>query len=104
MSDLGNKEVLARNLKRLMSENNIDRNKMCDDLKLKYSTVSEWLSANKYPRIDKIELMAKYFCEKLKAALRHCSAFLHKKTGTSRKACPLFLFFTFIFQLSQHVN
>lgn len=61
MSDLGNKEVLARNLKRLMSENNIDRNKMCDDLKLKYSTVSEWLSANKYPRIDKIELMAKYF-------------------------------------------
>lgn len=50
MSDLGNKEVLARNLKRLMSENNIDRNKMCDDLKLKYSTVSEWLSANKYPQ------------------------------------------------------
>ena len=61
MSNLENKDILAQNLKRLMRIKNVDRNTMCDDLKLKYSTVSEWLSANKYPRIDKIELMANYF-------------------------------------------
>ena len=45
MSNLGNKDILAQNLKRLMRIKNVDRNTMCDDLKLKYSTVSEWLSA-----------------------------------------------------------
>lgn len=61
MSDLGNKQILSDNLRNLMSIHGIDRNKLCSDLNLKYSTVSEWLSAKKYPRIDKIELLAKYF-------------------------------------------
>lgn len=61
MSDLGNKQILAHNLLRLMQEKQIDRQKLCNDLGFKYSTVSEWLSAKKYPRIDKIELMANYF-------------------------------------------
>ena len=61
MSNLGNKQIFANNLSRLMQEKQIDRQKLCDDLNLKYSTVSEWLSAKKYPRIDKIELMANYF-------------------------------------------
>lgn len=61
MSGLGNKEILAKKLSELMREKGIDRNEMCDALEFKYSTVSEWLSANKYPRIDKIELMANYF-------------------------------------------
>lgn len=61
MSNLGNKKTLSQNLQRLMNLHKIDRNKLCADLGFKYSTVSEWLSANKYPRIDKIELMANYF-------------------------------------------
>ena len=61
MSDLGNKKILAQNLQRVMNANNIDRNTLCKDLGLKYSTVSEWLSGNKYPRIDKIEMLANYF-------------------------------------------
>lgn len=41
------------------------RREVCKDLGLSYSTFSEWVSAKKYPRIDKIELMANYFgCEK----------------------------------------
>lgn len=61
MSSLGNKEVLAKNLAYYMDKNGITRNKLCDDLNLKYSTVSEWINARKYPRIDYIELISNYF-------------------------------------------
>ena len=61
MSDLGNKAVMAANLRRLMEKAGKDRNTLCRDLNLKYSTVSEWLNATAYPRIDKIELLANYF-------------------------------------------
>lgn len=39
----------------------VSRKEMCDTLHFKYSTLSEWLQAKKYPRIDKIEMMANYF-------------------------------------------
>lgn len=61
MSSLGNKEVMARNIKRLMDINEIDRNKICSDLNIKYTTFADWVNANTYPRIDKIEMMANYF-------------------------------------------
>ena len=61
MSALGNKEIMAKNTKRLMEEHGIDRNKICSDLKIKYTTFTDWVNANTYPRIDKIELMANYF-------------------------------------------
>lgn len=44
-----------------MKVRKIDRNKLCADLGFKYSTVSEWLKARKYPRIDRIEMLANYF-------------------------------------------
>lgn len=44
-----------------MKTNKVDRYKLCEDLGFKYSTVSEWLQASKYPRIEKIEAIAKYF-------------------------------------------
>ena len=61
MTDLGNKAVLADNLQYYMDLHNMSRNELCARLKYKYSTVSEWLSARKYPRIDKIEEMANLF-------------------------------------------
>lgn len=61
MSDLGNKKVFAKNFKHYMELYNLDRYDICKALGFKYSTVSEWLAGNKYPRIDKIELLANYF-------------------------------------------
>lgn len=61
MSDIGNKQVFAQNLIRFMEAKNVDRYTLCGDLDLKYSTLSEWISARKYPRIDKIEKLANYF-------------------------------------------
>lgn len=61
MSSLGNKIIFSQNLKYYMDIDSVDRNRLCNDLNFKYSTVSEWLSAKKYPRIDKIEILADYF-------------------------------------------
>ena len=61
MSALGNKEVMASNIKRLMDLRGKDRTDVCRDLDIKYTTFTDWINAKTYPRIDKIELMANYF-------------------------------------------
>ena len=61
MSDLGNKEIMAKNIKRYMDQCKVSRTELAKAINAPYSTVSDWLQANNYPRIDKIELMAKYF-------------------------------------------
>ncbi len=62
MSDLGNKEIFAKNLKYYMMINNKDRNDIARDLELPYTTVTSWYNGEFYPRIDKIQLLANYFC------------------------------------------
>lgn len=59
--DYGNKEIMAENIQYYMNLYKKSRQDVCDALDFKYSTFSEWVSAKKYPRIDKIELMANYF-------------------------------------------
>lgn len=61
MNALGNKQVMAQNIKMYMEDKGISRKEFCKRLGLAYSTVTDWLNAEKYPRIDKIELMANFF-------------------------------------------
>lgn len=61
MSDLGNKEIFAKNLNYYMNINKKTRNDVCRDLDIPYSTFTDWCNANIYPRIDKIEMLANYF-------------------------------------------
>ena len=56
-----NKKVIAENIRYYMSQKGIVRKDLCDALGFKYSTVTDWPNAEKYPRIDKIEKMAAYF-------------------------------------------
>lgn len=58
MSGLGNKEIFARNLQRYMDERGLSRIELSQAIDVPYSTLSEWLTAKKYPRIDKIEKLA----------------------------------------------
>ena len=58
---LGNKEVMAKNIKRLMAQKQVDAVDVCNALGFKTSTFSYWVNAKTYPRIDKIELMSNYF-------------------------------------------
>ena len=57
MGGLGNKEIMAKNIKRLMELKGKDRNDICRDLGFKYTTFTDWINAKTYPRIDKIEMM-----------------------------------------------
>lgn len=61
MSELGNKEIMAANLQYYMDKNGLSRQDLCQAIGVKYTTLTDWLKANTYPRIDKIELMANYF-------------------------------------------
>lgn len=61
MGGLGNKEIMSKNIKHYMELNNKTRNDMCEALGVKYTTFTDWVNGNVYPRIDKIELMANYF-------------------------------------------
>lgn len=61
MSDLGNKEIMAENIQYYMDKFNLTRNDMCSAIGVKYTTFTDWVNGNSYPRIDKIELMANYF-------------------------------------------
>jgi len=60
-NNLGNKESMAQNIKKFMAKKNISRMELCKALGFNYSTLADWLHARKYPRIDKIEMMANYF-------------------------------------------
>lgn len=62
MSDLGNKAIMAKNIQYYMDLNGKSRAEMCEALGVKYTTFTDWVKGNTYPRIDKIELMANYFC------------------------------------------
>lgn len=61
LGDLGNKEIMSKNIKYYMDLTHKDRNQICSDLNIKYSTLTDWINGNVYPRIDKIELLANYF-------------------------------------------
>ena len=61
MSNLGNKEIMAKNIQYYMAKYGKTRQDMCEALGVKYTTFTDWVKGNSYPRIDKIELMANYF-------------------------------------------
>lgn len=60
-NDLGNKDIFSKNLKMYMEDKDISRTQLAEILDTPYSTLSDWVNGKKYPRIDKIELLANYF-------------------------------------------
>lgn len=61
MSNLGNKEIMAQNILFYMARDKKTRADMCAALDVPYTTFTDWVKGNAYPRIDKIEAMANYF-------------------------------------------
>lgn len=61
MSSLGNKEIFSKNLKYYIEKSGKDRRELAEIWGFPYSTVTEWINGRKYPRIDRIEIMADYF-------------------------------------------
>lgn len=61
MSGLGNKRIMAENIKRYMEKKGINAKQLAEILDFPYTTVLSWINAANYPRIDKIEQMADFF-------------------------------------------
>ena len=61
MSNLGNKEVFAKNLAYYLERSGKDQKEVAEVVGVAPSTFNEWMKAKKYPRIDKIEMLANYF-------------------------------------------
>jgi transcriptional regulator with XRE-family HTH domain len=61
MSNLGNKEIFAKNLAYYLERSGRDQREVAEALGVAPSTFNEWVKARKYPRIDKIEMLANYF-------------------------------------------
>lgn len=61
MSNIGNKETMSKNLKYYIEQSGKDRKTLAEIWGFPYSTVTDWINGKKYPRIDRIEVMADYF-------------------------------------------
>ena len=61
MKNLGNKPVMAANIKYYMDAKGVNAKELSKALNVPYTTVLSWIKAEYYPRIDKIEMMSDYF-------------------------------------------
>ena len=61
MSNIGNKETFAKNLTYYLSICGKEQKEVAGDIGVATSTFNEWVKGKKYPRIDKIEMLANYF-------------------------------------------
>ena len=61
MTNLGNKEVMAKNLTYYVGRSGKTQKEIAAVVGVAPSTFNDWMKAKKYPRIDKIEILADYF-------------------------------------------
>lgn len=55
------KEVFAKNLRYYMESRGKNQKELAEIVGVSAPTMNDWLKGKKYPRIDKIEILAKYF-------------------------------------------
>lgn len=61
MTSIGNKQIFARNLVYYIERSGKSQKDLAEIVGVAASTFNDWCKAKKYPRIDKIEILANYF-------------------------------------------
>lgn len=61
MSNLGNKEIMSKNLQYYVEKSGKSQKDIAALIGVSTSTFNDWMKGKKYPRIDKIEALARYF-------------------------------------------
>ena len=61
MSNAETRSVFASNLNYYMKAHQKSRRDICAALGFSYYTFSDWCNGKKYPRMDKVEMLANYF-------------------------------------------
>ena len=60
-TDLGNKEVFSRNLKRHLDKSGKLQKEVAKAVGVSTGTFCDWIKGRAYPRMDKVQLLAEYF-------------------------------------------
>jgi transcriptional regulator with XRE-family HTH domain len=58
---MDNKQIFARNLEQQMALAGKSRRELGEALGVSYYTITDWVKGKKYPRMDKVEMLARYF-------------------------------------------
>ena len=58
---LDNKNIFASNLNRYMKQKNKSRREVADAIGVSYYSFTSWVTGKKYPRMDKVEMLAEFF-------------------------------------------
>lgn len=61
MSNIGNKQVFGNNLAYYVESSGKSQRELAEILGVAASTFNDWVKGKKYPRIDKIEMLANIF-------------------------------------------
>lgn len=61
MIEIDHKKIFAKNLKYFMALNSKNQTDLMNDLGLSSSTLSNWCTGLKLPRMDKVQMLADYF-------------------------------------------
>ena len=61
MTSIGNKQVFGNNLAYYVERSGKSQRELADMLGVASSTFNDWVKGRKYPRIDKIEMLANIF-------------------------------------------
>ncbi len=56
-----NRRVMGNNIQRYLDEMGMDRKEFAEKIGFPYSSVTDWINGKSYPRIDRIEIMARFF-------------------------------------------
>lgn len=60
-TQLGNKEIFARNLGRYVSASGLTQKEIAMAVSVSTSTFSDWMKGVTYPRMEKVQALANYF-------------------------------------------
>ena len=77
---MDNKNVFANNLKKQMELKGVSRKDLSEALGISYFTITAWVNSTKYPRMDKVEMLANFF-----GILK--SDLIENKAGEEKESC-----------------
>ena len=60
-TDLGNKEIFSRNLRRYIDSSDVTQKEVAKAIGVSTGTFNDWVKGRAYPRMDKVQLLAEYF-------------------------------------------
>lgn len=77
--EISSREVFPRKLKYYCDLTGKTRKEICAALDFKYPTFCDWCQGKKYPRVDKIDMLAQYFSTMLGIEVRYSDLTEDKK-------------------------